>query len=299
MFCLPFYRHIANTTPFAFKKAVGDSCRKRQVLLMAGRLALTGSLLTAAVSHGQTTCPVVVLAANPSAVSAISGTALSITFRNASSATTSSIVFAARFGLSRKPMTLTERAPLDPGKTGVDQWGDNRLLALLHISKTVTVWPQMVLFADGSNWVDDGTEQCAFRSDGSNDDVPLGVDSQASIYSPAGRQATPPNAISSQPAVGGGSSNREVRLTANQKIALINGGKASLLTVRTYPSQATITVDGKVVGTSPLSFVLLKTAVPRDIYITMPGYAIFYRAIDPNGSTIQVAATLVPLSTNR
>jgi hypothetical protein len=295
MFRLLVFSRSMNTCSLGPQNDAAEEPRGRVTRLIVKGLALSAALLTTSFSYGQATCPVVLLAANPGAASVISGTALSLTFHNASSAAITGIVFNAEFGLSRRINSLTERYPLDPGKTGVDQWGDNRLLALLHISNTVTVWPQMVLFADGTNWADDGSHQCGIRSGGTatihSDDS--SVDATSSAPRP---QTTALDALTSQPAVGVATGNEATHLSADQKIALIEEGKASLCTVHTYPAQATITVDGKYVGMSPLSFVLLKSSTPRDMYIMLPGYKLYYRAIDPNGSPIPVSATLAPLN---
>lgn len=298
MLSLPFHCRRTNGFVSEYPKPFIRYSAKTLAQTTGALLVVLGLFACSNLARGQAACPVVVLAANPNAMSAISGSALSLTFRNTSSAAIAGIVFDARFGLSRRPSTLTERYPLDPGKTGVDQWGDNRLLSLLHISNVVTVWPQMVLFADGTNWSDNGTGQCAFHSDGS-DAVSLGISAKDAIPPTAANQSSPSDAVYSPANTAAPVGNKAARLTAQQKIALIEDGKASLCTIRTYPPQATITVDGKVVGTSPLSLVLLKAATPRDVYITLPGYKIFYQAIDPNGSAIPIAATLAPLSNKR
>jgi hypothetical protein len=226
---------------------------------------------------------VVVLSADPRAESVFKGTALNLTYQNTSAFAISRIVFNARFGMSRAPTVLTERNPLDAGKTGEDQWSDTRVLSVLHIANSVTVWPQEVMFADGTYWVDDGTGQCPYRSKGAEKPL-VSVDSDESVANPSAPVRRPSGATN---------------LSANQKLSLIQEGKASLCTISTYPSDASITIDGKSVGRSPLTLVLLKASAPRDIYITLPGYEIFYRAIDPNGAAVPIVATLAPLRTTR
>jgi hypothetical protein len=86
-------------------------------------------------------------------------------------------------------------------------------------------------------------------------------------------------------------------MTAEQKMALINAGKASLCTVRSYPEGASVDVDGKLLGKTPLSFVLLKGTDPRELYLYLTGYKIASRAVQPNGTTLAISVTLEPLST--
>jgi hypothetical protein len=57
-------------------------------------------------------------------------------------------------------------------------------------------------------------------------------------------------------------------------------------------------VDGKRVGETPLSIVLLKTDISRAIDIYLSGFKIDHRTIVPTGTTIQIVVTLEPLSFN-
>jgi hypothetical protein len=57
-------------------------------------------------------------------------------------------------------------------------------------------------------------------------------------------------------------------------------------------------VDGKRVGETPLSIVLLKTDISRAIDIYLSGFKIVHRAIVPNTTTVQIVVTLEPLSFN-
>jgi hypothetical protein len=236
--------------------------------------------------------PVEVMSANPRAVSAINGSALQINYRSTSPTRISGIVFNARFGKRQRPVLLTVRHPLDPGKTATDQFGDRSWLpALLH-SRDMTVWPQTVLFSDGTDWKNASIEHCAFRSgttpiDAASTNESQDTERNRSVIARAG-----------QGAAGEGSA-ATARLTAEQKIEMIQDKKASLCTVRSYPPGATVAVDGNEIGTTPTSFVLIRKDSPRDVHIILPGYQLFYRAILPDGSTIPIVATLTPMSSNK
>jgi len=237
----------------------------------------------------QSTCPIEVVAVNPRAVSVINGgTALLVSYRNTTSMTITQTVFDARFGSRLRPVVLSMRHPVGSGKTDATQWGDSAWLSVLPASGQVTVWPDPVFFADGSEWSDNGMLQCAYRGD-KTESAPIDID-QRSTNPVAGH--TPLAAGLSGQTPGNSAS-------AEQKMALIREGKASLCTVRTYPPGASIAVDGKKVGEAPLSFVLLKTDAPRDIYVYLPGYKLVHRAIAPDGATVPIVAILESLGPNK
>ena len=253
-------------------------------------LGLAVCLLTIPFAAGaQSTCPIEVVAVNPRAVSVINGgTALLVSYRNTTSTTITGTVFDARFGSRLRPVALSVRHPVGSGKTDAAQWGDSAWLSVLPASGQVTVWPDTVFFADGSEWSDNGMLQCAYRGD-NTESVPTGIDQRSAI--PVVGQiplaAGQPGQTPGNPA------------SAEQKVALIRAGKASLCTVRTYPPGASIVVDGIKVGEAPLSFVLLKTDAPRDIYVYLPGYKLVHRAIVPDGATVPIVATFESLGPNK
>ncbi len=253
-------------------------------------MVLAGCLLAIPFAAGaQSTCPIEVLAVNPRAVSVINGgTALLVSYRNTTSMTITQTVFDARFGSRFRPVALSMRHPVGSGKTDAAQWGDSAWLSVLPASGQVTVWPDTVFFADGSEWSDNGMLQCAYRGD-KTESAPIDID-QRSTNPVAGH--TPLAAGLSGQTPGNSAS-------AEQKMALIREGKASLCTVRTYPPGASIAVDGKKVGAAPLSFVLLKTDAPRDIYVYLPGYKLVHRAIAPDGATVPIVAILESLGPNK
>jgi hypothetical protein len=216
------------------------------------------------------------------------GTALLVSYRNTTSTTITGTVFDARFGSRLRPVALSVRHPVGSGKTDAAQWGDSAWLSVLPASGQVTVWPDTVFFADGSEWSDNGMLRCAYRGD-NTESVPIGIDQRSAIpvVGQTPLAAGQPGKTPGNPA------------SAEQKVALIRAGKASLCTVRTYPPGASIVVDGIKVGEAPLSFVLLKTDAPRDIYVYLPGYKLVHRAIVPDGATVPIVATFESLGPNK
>ena len=253
-------------------------------------LGLAVCLLTIPFAAGaQSTCPIEVVAVNPRAVSVINGgTALLVSYRNTTSTTITGTVFDARFGSRLRPVALSVLHPVGSGKTDTAQWGDSAWLSVLPASGQVTVWPDTVFFADGSEWSDNGMQQCAYRGD-NTENVPIGIDQRSAI----------PVAGHTPLAAGQSGQTPGNPASAEQKVALIRAGKASLCTVRTYPPGASIVVDGIKVGEVPLSFVLLKTDAPRDIYVYLPGYKLVHRAIVPDGATIPIVETLESPGSNK
>lgn len=294
------------------RTSASPSAPKRS--LIATSLGWPGSAVKAASKHlmvlaacllaipfaagAQSTCPIEVVAVNPRAVSVINGgTALLVSYRNTMSMTITQTVFDARFGSRLRPVALSVRHPVGSGKTDAAQWGDSAWLSVLPAFGPVTVWPDTVFFADGSEWSDNGMLQCAYRGD-NTESAPIGIDQRSAIavvgHIPlaAGQPGqTPGNPANSETVTAGTS--------AEQKVALIQVGKASLCTVRTYPPGASIVVDGIKVGEAPLSFVLPKTDAPRDIYVYLPGYKLVHRAIAPDGATVPIVAILESLGPNK
>jgi hypothetical protein len=127
--------------------------------------------------------------------------------------------------------------------------------------------------------------------------VPVGVDERSSIPVAGGPQpAAEQNGQSFHATVRANAAT--TGLSAEQKLTLIRTGNASLCNIRTYPRGASIAVDGKRVGETPLSIVLLKTDISRAIDIYLSGFKIVHRTIVPTGTTIQIVVTLEPLSFN-
>ena len=247
-------------------------------------------------AQGQSRCPVEVLSVNARAVSAISGTALMINYRNATPKSINEIDLNARFGPHSQPVLLFVRHSIDAGMSATDQWGDRTWLSAPFSLGNVTVGIQKVTYSDGTEWSDNGKNQCTLSSD-ETAHVPLGVDERSSIPVAGGPQpAAEQNGHSFHATVRANAAT--TGLSAEQKLTLIRTGNASLCNIRTYPRGASIAVDGKRVGETPLSIVLLKTDISRAIDIYLSGFKIVHRTIVPTGTTIQIVVTLEPLSFN-
>ena len=126
-------------------------------------------------AQGQSSCPVEVLSVNARAVSAISGTALMINYRNATPKSINEIDLNARFGPHSQPFLLFVRHSIDAGMSATDQWGDRTWLSPPFSLGNVTVGIQKVTYSDGTEWSDNGKNQCTLSSD-ETAHVPLGVD---------------------------------------------------------------------------------------------------------------------------
>ncbi len=243
---------------------------------------------------GQTPCPIQITSVDPHAASAMGGSALRVDYRNAASNPVSTISFQVHFGQRGRAITLTEHQPLAVNQSDSGQWNETAWLtpaAVIGIhADQIVVWPGTVVFADGRVWK--GGPECAYRSNEA-ESVPVGFPAKDSI--PVGGAAQ--NSTKTQPGQNQqqSASTSTLQKTAEQKMELINAGKASLCTVRSYPEGANVDIDGKLLGQTPLSIVLLKGDTPRDVYIYQTGYKLVHRAVRPNGSTLAISVTLEPL----
>jgi hypothetical protein len=244
-------------------------------------------------SWGQTSvCPIAVLSANPRAISAIRGSALRLTYRNDTDTTITAISFSVlTAGTKQKVLDLETRQPLEPGQTTGQQWGYTSLNVSASAVSQPTVWPHMVVFSDGTQWSDAGRIQCALASpDGNNTALqgtePTTTQQSDTVTGPTSQNKT---ALAS-------TTSTSTTYTAEKKLQLIHEGKASLYIFNTVPAGAGIAVDGKRVGATPLSVVVLKSIAPRDVYLYLDGYEIYHTTVDPDGSTIPVNITLKPLA---
>ena len=245
-----------------------------------------------AVVYGQSPCQIQITSVDPQAESALGGSALRVDFRNASSTPVSAISFQVLFGQRGGPVTLTEHQPLGANKAGSAQWNEAGWLTPAVVrgirADQITVWPGTVAFEDGTVWK--GSLDCAFRSSDA-ERVPIGIPTKNSI---------PVTAVVEKRARGLASTDQHsssdtsgsLPKTAEQKMALIKVGEASLCRIRTYPEGANVDVDGKLLGHTPLSIVLLKGVNARDVFLYMTGYKVAHRAVQPNGSTLAITVTL-------
>jgi hypothetical protein len=88
-------------------------------------------------------------------------------------------------------------------------------------------------------------------------------------------------------------------LKAADKMELIASGRASLCLISTVPAGATIDVDGKKVGVTPMSLVLLKgDHGPRSVDIYRESNSIIHHDLEPTGQTIALNDKLVALTSH-
>lgn len=140
------------------------------------------------------------------------------------------------------------------------------------VNPAFKVWAAMVIFHDNSAWKGSDAGTCGYH------------------FTAQTQQSATSNPSSSTPG-------QSASMTAVEKIALIESGQASLCLVTTNPAGATVDVDGRKIGETPIKFVLLKKASgPRSIDIYKSGYEVIHQDVSPTGNTIRLTETLNPLS---
>lgn len=237
--------------------------------ILAGLLAMTG--LTAPRTLAQATCPIRFENVSPSG-NGVSSSSYVIVFRNATRFPLKGIVFQAAINdtpSTSNPTLFVSHHLVAPGADDSVVWNAGLLARPASAGTAFKVWPSMVVFRDNSAWKRTSLDDCSFRFSSQ-----IGTDVN---------HANPgePSEL----------------LTAAQKIALIDAGKASLCLVTTQPAGATVDVDGHRIGVSPIKFVLLKQdSGARTIEIYKDGYEVISRLLTPTGTTIHMKATLKPFS---
>ena len=73
---------------------------------------------------------------------------------------------------------------------------------------------------------------------------------------------------------------------------LVSRGKASICTVTSVPSGAEVTLDGKVLGTTPLVFVMIRKPDARNLLISSPGYVSVQYQLYPDGQPVPMTVLL-------
>jgi hypothetical protein len=77
---------------------------------------------------------------------------------------------------------------------------------------------------------------------------------------------------------------------------LIAEKKASVCAITTTPPGATVAIDGKRLGRSPLVFVLLRKDEVRQVTLSLPGYHTVQYQLWPDGSPISLNIHFAVLS---
>jgi hypothetical protein len=201
------------------------------------------------------------------------GTALRISFRNSSKFTIRGIEFGIQVdsteNIKAKPEAIISYHPLLPDAVDSLVWNSTRFNKKNHASQNLVLWPALVELADGSRWVGKST-QCSYRPD-----------SQAKTATPAAAES--------------------LQYTPKQIQDLIDNRQASLVNVTSDPPGASIDVDMKLIGKTPMSFVLIKNqnGASRNVMVYMNGYTLRERDVAPNGGAITINEQLVPLTNAR
>jgi hypothetical protein len=236
--------------------------------------------------------------------------------RNKSHRTVKSMVFTVRSGEARQ--TIRESVKLVPGKQTKAAWHTD---PPLPVDAETVLQVVKIVFADGNAWSDGGHGMCSVSaSRQATDNAPQPVSSlapsvqqphpalplfvqgsartqgpaaatggsiqsssAAATLSPGGPKTATVSAISIESAI------EEATPEATRRNApLIAEKKASLCAITTMPPGATISIDGKPVGESPLVFVLLGKGEVRHIALSLPGYQTVQNQLWPDGSPVSL-----------
>ncbi|HWX56125.1 MAG TPA: PEGA domain-containing protein, partial [Verrucomicrobiae bacterium] len=87
---------------------------------------------------------------------------------------------------------------------------------------------------------------------------------------------------------------REGRVLTPQELAeAVKAGRASKCAVITSPPGAEVFIDGNRAGVTPFVFILSKRDTPRVVTVKMDGYKTVEKQVDPDGTNVPLALTLV------
>jgi PEGA domain len=204
------------------------------------------------------------------------GTALQISFRNISKFPVRSIEFGIEVVSAEnpkaKPEAIISYHPLLPDTADALVWNSTHFDKENHGSKNFVVWPAVLGMADGSKWVGKSSE-CYYSSDAAGKDRPVATEQKSATRAPS-------------------------EDTMKRLQSLIDNKQASVVDVTSDPPGAAVDVDMKLIGKTPLRFVLIKNpnGASRNVMIYMNGYALKERDVTPNGETITMNERLIPLT---
>lgn len=207
------------------------------------------------------------------------GTAIEVTYRNVSRFPVRGIEFGVQ-ALSTdnsvsKPSIIIENHELAPNAVDSLLWNSTRFDKQNAKRPIYSIWPAVVVMHDGSRF-GGSAASCGFRTD-------------------QGEQGGKVAAVAAKPALASNQSN-----STRQMEDLINSGKASLVNVTSNPPGANVDVDEKLIGKTPLSFVLMGTSngSPRSILVYKEGYTLAGHDLTPNGTTFTLNEKLTALTTH-
>jgi PEGA domain len=207
------------------------------------------------------------------------GTAMKVTYRNVSTFPVRGIEFGIQAlstdnGVSR-PSSIMANHELAPNAVDSLLWNATRFDKQNTSKPIYIIWPATVVMGDGSK-LGGSAKKCGYRTEQSD------RTGKAAVAS-----------VEPTPASNPSNSTRQLE-------DLVNSGKASLVNAASDPPGASLDVDEKLIGKTPLSFVLIGThnGAPRSILIYKEGYSLSGHDVTPNGKTITLNEKLTAL-TNR
>lgn len=232
-------------------------------------------------AHAQS-CPVEIKSATRQALTSSMGSygaALQISFRNSSKFSIRSIEFGIEAVSAEnpkaKPEAIISYHSLLPDAADSLLWNSTRFDKQNHGSKDFVIWPALLELADGSKWIGKSSE-CYYSSDGARSAGPVS----------AGEKGT---------------TKAQSEDSMKRLQDLIDNRQASLVNVTSDPPGAAVDVDMKLIGKTPLRFVLLKNpnGAARNVMVYLDGYTLRERDVTPDGETITMNERLIPLTNAR
>jgi hypothetical protein len=259
-------------TLFPFEKLTPS---KQGAAMLLAALALVHS----AVCRAQV-CPIEIEGVSQQALNSEMGTygyAIKMIYRNVSPFPVRGIEFGIQ-ALSTnnnvsKPSTIIANHELAPNAVDSLLWNATRFDKQNAKKPNYIIWPAVIVMADGSKF-GGSAALCGFRTE-------------------RGEQVGNDAAVAANPIPAPGNSSRQLE-------DLLNSGKASLVHVTSDPPGANVDMDEKLIGKTPLSFVLMGTTngAPRSILVYKKGYTIAGRDVTPNGATFTFNEKLSVLTTH-
>ena len=231
---------------------------------------------------GAQVCPIKIEGVSQQTLNSEMGTygyAIKLTYRNVSPFPVRGIEFGIQAVSTSnsvsKPNTIIADHELAPNAVDSLLWNATRFDKQNEKKPIYIIWPAVIVMEDRSKF-GGSAAQCGFR---------VGQGEQV--------RSDAPMATNSTPAASPDNSTKQLE-------ELVNSGKASLVHVTSDPPGANVDVDEKLIGKTPLSFVLMGTAsgAPRSILVYKEGYTLAGRDVTPNGTTFTFDEKLTVLSTN-
>ena len=181
-----------------------------------------------------------------------------------------------------------------------------------HVAKTddARLVVEGFTYQGGSTWTDSGRRSCVVSSVQGRIPVPVALSTQTPQVITGVSNLGEVQIIDSPGAVAGGYSHQQDqvgpgRATTNASLEeeatpeatrrlmpLVSERKASIVTVVSTPAGANVALDGRLLGQSPLVFVMVKKDQPRSLTLSMLGYVPMEYTLAPNGSYLPIEAKM-------